>query len=108
MFYDRHIFVCDNKRAPDERKSCGLHNSESILKHMKKRSKEMGFQGKLRIQRSGCLDRCELGPVVVSYPEGKWFRISTIEEAEEFLQNYVLHSDLQKVESLVLQDGANE
>ena len=29
--------------------------------------------GKIRVNQSGCLDRCEEGPVCVVYPEGTWY-----------------------------------
>jgi NADH:ubiquinone oxidoreductase subunit E len=45
------------------------------MKHAKKRIKKLGLsgQGKVRINKAGCLDRCEEGPVVVVYPQGTWY-----------------------------------
>ena len=43
--------------------------------HAKARIKEMGLNGagKIRVQRAGCLDRCEEGPTCVVYPDGVWY-----------------------------------
>ena len=30
-----------------------------------------------RINAAGCLDRCELGPTLVIYPEGVWYSCPT-------------------------------
>ena len=29
--------------------------------------------GRMRVNSAGCLDRCNLGPVLVVYPEGVWY-----------------------------------
>ena len=36
---------------------------------MKKRVNELKLEKKIRINQSGCLDKCELGPIMVIYPE---------------------------------------
>ena len=40
--------------------------------------------GKLRISSAGCLGRCDEGPVMVLYPQGRWY-------------TYVDESDLQEI-----------
>jgi (2Fe-2S) ferredoxin len=93
LFYEKHIFICDNQRDPSERVSCANQNSKEILKYMKQKGKDLGVEYKFRIQRSGCLDRCEEGPTLVCYPEGKWFRIKNVEEADRFLEKYLKEND---------------
>lgn len=55
---------------------------------MKARAKELGL-AKVRINSSGCLDRCELGPTMVIYPEGTWYRYETREDVDEILDVHV-------------------
>jgi (2Fe-2S) ferredoxin len=43
--------------------------SDALRDYMKARAKELGLPG-IRINSAGCLDRCELGPTMVIYPEG--------------------------------------
>ena len=52
---------------------------------MKSKAREMGLK-RVRINSSGCLDRCELGPSVVVYPEGVWCRCETKEDVDEVLK----------------------
>ena len=74
-FYDAHLFVCCNRRAEGHpRGSCAASGSEALRDYMKRKAKQMGLK-KVRVNQAGCLDRCELGPVVVVYPEGVWYRI---------------------------------
>jgi (2Fe-2S) ferredoxin len=56
---------------------------------MKARAKELGLTD-VRINASGCLDRCELGPSVVIYPEGVWYVVRTPEDVDEILTVHVI------------------
>ena len=67
---------------------------------MKGRAKELGLK-KVRINIAGCLDRCELGPTVVVYPEGVWYSVATKEDVDEVLQTHLVQGG--RVERLMLQ-----
>ncbi|KEO57695.1 hypothetical protein SMB34_03010 [Thalassospira permensis NBRC 106175] len=56
---------------------------------MKVRAKELGLP-MTRINTAGCLDRCELGPVMVIYPEGTWYRYETIEDIDTILNDHLV------------------
>jgi len=89
LFYDAHVFVCCNRR-PDghKRGSCAANGSEKLRDYMKVRAKELGLQ-RVRINIAGCLDRCELGPSVVIYPEGVWYKIETTADVDAILERHV-------------------
>lgn len=87
--YQFHVFCCTNQRDNDKRPSCGKAG-EDIQKYMKVRAKELGVPA-TRINKSGCLDQCECGPVVVIYPEGVWYRVPDKAAAERVLQEHLLH-----------------
>jgi (2Fe-2S) ferredoxin len=38
---------------------------------------------------AGCLDHCELGPCLVIYPEGVWYKIATREDVDAVLTTHV-------------------
>ncbi len=99
-FYEAHLFVCINERAEGHpRGSCSKRGSIDLHKHMKIRSKELGIDG-IRINKAGCLDRCELGPVMVIYPEGIWYGINSTDDVEQILQSHILGGV--KVDHLIL------
>ena len=54
----------------------------------------------VRINNAGCLDRCELGPTLVIYPEGVWYSCATKEDIDEVLETHLLKGD--RVERLML------
>jgi (2Fe-2S) ferredoxin len=89
LYYRSHVFVCCNRR-PDghPRGSCAAKGSEKLRDYMKARAKELGLPA-TRINSSLCLDRCELGPCVVVYPEGVWYRVSSPAEADAVLEQHV-------------------
>ncbi|MBN8889091.1 MAG: ferredoxin [Rhodospirillales bacterium 70-18] len=89
LFYDAHLFVCCNRR-PDghKRGSCAAKGSEKLRDYMKARAKELGLP-RVRVNMAGCLDRCELGPCMVIYPEGVWYRIDSPEDVDAVLTRHV-------------------
>ena len=48
-------------------------------------------QGKIRINKAGCLDRCDEGPVMVVYPEAVWYTYIDKEDIEEIIQEHLVH-----------------
>ena len=88
-YYTAHIFVCCNRRPDGHRRgSCAASGSEPLRDYMKARAKELGIPG-VRVNSAGCLDRCELGPCVVIYPEGVWYRMDSREAVDAILQRHM-------------------
>ena len=89
LFYDAHLFVCCNNRADGHpRGSCAAKGSEGLRDYMKTRAKAMGLK-RVRVNMAGCLDRCELGPCMVIYPEGIWYKIETEADVDHVLGAHV-------------------
>jgi (2Fe-2S) ferredoxin len=88
-YFETHIFVCGNRR-PDghERGCCASKGSEKIRDYFKVRVKELGIKG-VRINQAGCLDRCELGPCAVFYPEGVWYRLDTTADVDAVITQHL-------------------
>jgi (2Fe-2S) ferredoxin len=88
-YFSTHIFVCGNRR-PDghERGCCASKGSEKIRDYMKARVKELGIKN-VRVNQAGCLDRCELGPCAVFYPEGVWYRLDSFTAVDEVLEKHL-------------------
>ena len=74
MKYKKHIFICTNDRgAGHPRKSCGNCGGLDIRKEFVRLINESDLKGKVRANKSGCLDVCEKGPAIVIYPQGHWY-----------------------------------
>ena len=100
LYYRRHVFCCTNERPPGHKRGCcKSRGAEKLRNYMKARAKELGLEG-VRINNSGCLDRCELGPTMVIYPEGVWYTYRTTDDVDEILQTHLVEGG--RVERLML------
>jgi len=101
LFYNCHVFCCVNERPPGHKRGCCAEKDAIKLQsYMKARAKEKGLKD-IRINKSGCLDRCELGPVMVVYPDGIWYRYETQDDIDEILSRHVADGEI--VERLKLE-----
>ena len=101
LFYRRHVFCCVNERpAGHPRGCCKEKGSDKLRNYMKARAKELGLSD-VRVNNAGCLDRCELGPTMVIYPEGVWYRYDNAADLDEILQVHLIEGG--RVTRLMLQ-----
>jgi (2Fe-2S) ferredoxin len=91
-YYQRHVFFCCNQREPG-RACCNNHDAQAMRDYAKNRVKELGLagKGKVRVNQSGCLDRCEEGPVLVIYPEGVWYTYVDRQDVDEIIQEHLVN-----------------
>jgi (2Fe-2S) ferredoxin len=105
LYYRLHVFCCTNERpAGHPRGCCKAKGSEKLRNYMKARAKELGLAD-VRINASGCLDRCELGPTMVIYPEGVWYSCKTPDDIDEVLITHVQKGGRVPRLMLRLEDG---
>ena len=89
LLYRKHVFCCVNVREEGHpRGCCSAKGSVALRDYMKAKAKEMGLK-RVRINTSGCLDRCELGPSIVIYPEGVWYTCKTTEDVDRILEDHI-------------------
>ena len=94
--YDYHIFCCVNERPESAIRECCKNKNSLILRnYMKKKIGELGLKS-IRVNQSGCLDRCELGPIMVIYPEGIWYSYKTAEDVDEIISEHIIKGKIVK------------
>lgn len=100
-YYRHHVFFCTNKRE-DGSACCANHNAQQLRDYAKARVKALGLAGagRVRVNNAGCLDRCELGPVMVVYPEGVWYTYVDKEDIDEIIDQHIVGGKV--VDRLVL------
>jgi (2Fe-2S) ferredoxin len=92
-FYSKHVFFCENQRAPGE-ECCANHNARAARDYVKEKVKLLGIsteQNLIRINSAGCLGRCELGPVLVVYPEAVWYTYVDQQDLDEIIEEHLMH-----------------
>jgi (2Fe-2S) ferredoxin len=89
-YYKHHVFFCCNQRTNGEA-CCNDHGANEIRDYAKKKIKELKLsgEGKVRINQSGCLDRCEEGPVIVVYPEEVWYTYVDKSDIDEIISEHL-------------------
>lgn len=90
--YKYHVFFCCNQRAPGEN-CCNTHGASDVQAYAKDRISQLKMkgEGKVRINKAGCMDRCDLGPVMVVYPEAVWYTYIDKDDVEEIIQEHLIN-----------------
>jgi len=89
--FEHHVFVCHNSRpAGSPRPSCTADGNSGLHARLQQLVKAAGLGGRVRINKSGCLDQCEHGPMVVVYPEGVWYGNVTVEDAAAIVEEHLV------------------
>jgi (2Fe-2S) ferredoxin len=90
-YYRKHLFFCLNRRE-DGGPCCADHDAEAMFEHAKKKAKALGLHGKggdCRVNRAGCFDRCDKGPVAVVYPDAVWYTFVDQADIDEILESHL-------------------
>lgn len=97
-FYRSQVLICGGNGC--------VSQDDSIFKTFKLELKKNNLDHEIEVIKTGCLGLCELGPVIIIYPEGTFYakvKASDIPELikEHFVNNRVLERLLYKTD----QDG---
>ena len=89
--FERHIFVCTNVRdSSSPRGCCDPAGQAELQKALKAKLAERGLKGRVRANKSGCLDQCEHGPNMVVYPEAVWYGGVRKEDLDEIVEAHII------------------
>jgi (2Fe-2S) ferredoxin len=89
--FEKHLFICTNQRPQGHPRGCCDPSGQGELQwRFKQKLNALGLKGKVRANRSGCLDQCEHGPNLVVYPEGVWYGGVTLDDVDEIIESHIL------------------
>lgn len=99
--FQYHIFFCLNQRETGVA-CCMDKGAEAAFDHMKTRVKQLNLngEGKVRVNRAGCFDRCGEGPLLVVYPQAIWYTFIDNEDIDEIIESHLINGKV--VERLVV------
>lgn len=88
--FTHHIFVCGNQRdAQHPRGCCDPEGDDALRQAFKEEIKRRKLAPLVRANKAGCLEQCELGPVVAIYPQGIFYGNVTLDDVTRILDETV-------------------
>ena len=78
-FYRSQILICGGT-------GCQSSGSIELVNTLKKEFKKHGIENEIEIVVTGCFGLCELGPVVIVYPEGVFYSRVEVKDIPELVE----------------------
>lgn len=97
--YRSNVLVCGGT-------GCTSSNSEGIINKLHEEIKKNGLEKEVNVIRTGCFGLCELGPIMVVYPEGSFYSRVKIEDIPEIVEEHLLKGRI--VKRLLFQETVAE
>lgn len=84
--YKKHVFVCTSG------KTCPTAGGVEVCDALRKEISDRGLKKQIRINKTGCLDQCGHGAVMVVYPESVWYAHVKPEDAVEIVESHLIEN----------------
>ncbi len=81
---EKHFFICNSYRVAGESKGvCNSKGAGELLAYLEGEILDRGMDA--QVTGCGCVKICVKGPIMLLYPDGKWFGDVTEERLDEIL-----------------------
>jgi len=84
-----HVLVCGGT-------GCSSSNSAQIRQRFIDKIKEVNLDNEVQVIGTGCFGLCEVGPVVIIYPEGSFYARMTVDRVDEIVEEHLLKGRIVK------------
>lgn len=88
-FYRSQVLVCGGT-------GCTASDSKGIIDAFNTEITKHGIENEIEIVRTGCFGLCELGPVVIIYPEGAFYSRVKVEDIPELVEEHLVKGRILK------------
>ncbi len=78
-----HVLVCGGT-------GCNSGGAEKVLETLREEVKAKGLDKEITVVQTGCHGMCEVGPIVIVYPEGTFYNKVTPKDAKEIVAEHLL------------------
>jgi (2Fe-2S) ferredoxin len=100
VVFRHHVFCCFQQRPPGHpRGSCAAQGAGPLWERLSGQLQALGLPDTAMVG-TGCIGFCNAGPLMVVYPEGIWYRPTTVEDIDEIVQSHFV--DGKPVERLII------
>jgi len=84
-----HVLVCGGT-------GCTSSGSTQLIERFNAEIESRNLQKEVKVVRTGCFGLCELGPIVIIYPEGAFYSRVKEEDVEEIVSEHLLKGRIVK------------
>ncbi len=88
-FLEAHILCCCNQRPEGHPRSCCAdRGGREFMETIARRIAESGLDN-VTVTEAGCMERCELGPTMVIYPDAVWYSYANQDDIDEIIESHL-------------------
>lgn len=98
-FYRSQVLVCGGT-------GCTSSGSNDICAALKSELASKGLEKEVEVVKTGCFGLCELGPVIIVYPEGAFYSQVKVEDVSELVEEHLLKGRI--VKRLIYHDAIED
>ncbi len=84
-----HVLICAGT-------GCTSSGSNIVANEFNRLIKEEGLEREVKVVRTGCFGLCEMGPVVIVYPEGAFYKKVEEKDVEEIVKEHLIKGRIVK------------
>ena len=85
-----HVIVCTNSRPPGHpRGSCGEKGGTDVMMKFYEEMQNLGLFDQVLNTGSTCTGPCQLGTMVIVYPDGVWYQKVTQADVKEIMEQHI-------------------
>ena len=98
-----HVLICGGT-------GCSASGSVTIRETLEKEIANAGLENEVKVVQTGCFGLCELGPIMIVYPEGTFYSRVTVDDVAEVVSEHLLKGRVVRrlVFNETLQEGTND
>jgi NADH-quinone oxidoreductase subunit F/NADP-reducing hydrogenase subunit HndC len=97
--YRSHVLICGGT-------GCTSSGSDKVEERFHEEIKKNGLEKEIKVIRTGCFGLCEVGPIVVVYPEGAFYAHVKVEDVKTITEEHLLKGRI--VKDLLYYDSIEE
>lgn len=98
-FYRAHVLVCAGA-------GCVSSGCQAVKDALTTSIQAFGLEKEIKVIETGCIGTCDLGPVIVVYPEGVFYRKVKPQDAQDIVEQHLLKGRV--VERLLYKEPLRE
>ncbi|MCM1992377.1 NADH-quinone oxidoreductase subunit NuoF [Oceanirhabdus seepicola] len=98
-FYRSQVLVCGGT-------GCTSSGSNGILEALQAEVKKHDIENEIELVKTGCFGLCELGPIVIVYPEGSFYSQVKVDDVAEIVEEHLVKGRI--VERLLYSETVSE